>query len=94
MNFRAAFHHGLLAAAAALPVHALAGEAIIVTAPAIVELRSCSKPEWPKEALRKEQTGTVTLAFLIGSDGKVKDAKVLKSVEARNGEQKRLIFSV
>lgn len=47
--------------------------------PAAPDFKTCSKPEWPKEALRKEQTGTVTLGFLIGEDGKVADAIVRKS---------------
>ncbi len=43
------------------------------------DLKTCAKPEWPKEALRKEQTGTVTLAFLIGLDGMVLESRVEKS---------------
>jgi len=43
------------------------------------DLKSCAKPEWPKEALRKEQVGAVTLAFLIGLDGKVLESRVEKS---------------
>lgn len=43
------------------------------------DLKTCAKPEWPKEALRKEQVGTVTLAFLIGLDGKVLESRVEKS---------------
>lgn len=40
---------------------------------------SCSKPAWPQEMLAAKKTGTVTLAFLIGSDGKVKQSKVTRS---------------
>lgn len=43
------------------------------------DLKTCAKPEWPKEALRKGQTGTVTLAFLIGLDGTVLESRVEKS---------------
>ncbi|MGV7208261.1 TonB family protein [Oxalobacteraceae bacterium A2-2] len=46
---------------------------------AVADFNSCARPEWPKEALRKEQTGTVTLSFLIGDDGQVLDALVKKS---------------
>jgi TonB family protein len=46
---------------------------------AVVNFDTCAKPEWPKEALRKEQSGKVTLGFLIGTDGTVNDAKVLSS---------------
>ncbi len=44
-----------------------------------VSLDTCAKPEWPKEALRNEQTGTVTLAFRIGPDGAVMESVVKKS---------------
>ncbi|WP_082591295.1 TonB family protein [Duganella sp. Root198D2] len=43
------------------------------------DLKTCAKPEWPKEALRNEQVGTVTLAFLVGLDGKVLESRVEKS---------------
>lgn len=46
---------------------------------AVADFNSCAKPEWPKASLRNEETGTVTLSFLIGLDGRVADAKVLKS---------------
>lgn len=41
--------------------------------------RRCSKPEYPKDALRANATGVSTIAFLIGVDGDVRDMKVLKS---------------
>lgn len=50
-----------------------------VRTPAIVNFKTCDKPEWPKEALRKEQTGTVILGFLIGEEGNVIDAIVHQS---------------
>ncbi|PRC92586.1 energy transducer TonB [Solimicrobium silvestre] len=43
---------------------------------AVVDAKSCDKPEYPRNALRNEYTGVVTLALLIGLDGKVIDAKV------------------
>lgn len=46
---------------------------------AVADFSSCAKPEWPKEALRKEQSGKVTLSFLIGVDGGVNDARVVGS---------------
>ncbi|MRV71369.1 TonB family protein [Duganella sp. FT92W] len=42
------------------------------------DLEKC-KPEWPKSSLRNEETGTVTVAFLVGVDGRVLEAKVEKS---------------
>jgi len=47
--------------------------------PARADFGTCAKPAWPREALRNEQEGTVTLAFLIGIDGTVRGSKVTKS---------------
>ena len=38
----------------------------------------CLKIEWPKEALRKEMTGTVTVAFTVTDTGTA-DVKVVRS---------------
>jgi protein TonB len=46
---------------------------------AVVDAQACSKPDYPKNALRNGDTGTVMLAFLIGTDGKVADARIEKS---------------
>jgi periplasmic protein TonB len=46
---------------------------------AVADFNTCAKPEWPKASLRNEETGTVTLSFLIGTDGRVADSKVVKS---------------
>lgn len=46
---------------------------------AVADFNTCAKPEFPKASLRNEETGTVTLSFLIGTDGRVADSKVLKS---------------
>ncbi|KFI06465.1 energy transducer TonB [Massilia sp. BSC265] len=40
---------------------------------------SCSPPVYPEEALRRNHQGTVTLRFLIGADGTVKDSRVVTS---------------
>lgn len=71
----------LLAGFAILPAHAdgagradKSGDKQIA-----VDLKSCAKPEWPRESLRFEQQGSVTLAYLIGLDGSVLDSKVEKS---------------
>ncbi|ATQ76859.1 hypothetical protein CR152_21785 [Massilia violaceinigra] len=40
---------------------------------------SCAKPVFPEASLRSRQEGTVTLSFLIGTDGAVKGAKIVKS---------------
>jgi protein TonB len=46
---------------------------------AVADFNTCAKPEWPKASLRNEETGTVTLSFLIGEDGRVADSKIVKS---------------
>ncbi|MCG2584806.1 energy transducer TonB [Massilia sp. TS11] len=43
----------------------------------------CGTPEYPKSALRNGETGTVELNLLIGPDGKVRDAKLLKTSGSR-----------
>ena len=45
----------------------------------IPALVNCPQPVYPKGALRAEQTGKVTVEFLIGDDGKVAQTRVAKS---------------
>jgi protein TonB len=45
----------------------------------VADFNTCAKPEWPKSSLRNEETGTVTLQFLIAEDGRVADSKIVKS---------------
>jgi TonB family protein len=72
-------------ALAQLPPTVAASEGVIVQqvssgqTPAIADSRKCAKPVWPSEALRNNQEGTVTLKFLIGIDGTVRESKVTKS---------------
>lgn len=40
---------------------------------------SCVKPAYPIDALRAEATGTVTMRFLVGVDGTVRDAQLTRS---------------
>lgn len=49
------------------------------TTHAIADFASCKKPEYPKLALSNRVTGTVSLSFLVGTDGAVRDSKVKKS---------------
>ncbi|QOY94827.1 energy transducer TonB [Massilia sp. UMI-21] len=39
----------------------------------------CAKPDYPMHAARNGDSGTVTLALLVGADGRVRDARVQKS---------------
>jgi bla regulator protein BlaR1 len=46
---------------------------------AVVDFNSCAKPVWPEASLKAEETGTVTLGFLVDADGKVTDSNVKNS---------------
>lgn len=45
----------------------------------VADVHACAKPAYPQSSLRNGDSGTVTLAFLIGADGRVADSKVEKS---------------
>ncbi|MBY0572151.1 MAG: energy transducer TonB [Undibacterium sp.] len=45
----------------------------------VMDAKSCESPKYPKAALMNEETGTVTLGFLVSADGKVVESKVEKS---------------
>jgi protein TonB len=49
------------------------------TAPVINARRNCREPEYPPVSQRLGEKGTVVLAFLIGTDGKVKESRVDKT---------------
>jgi TonB family protein len=53
-----------------------ASQAAAASAPAG---RTCAPPEWPKEAKQAGQQGKLTLSFLVGVDGTVRDTKVITS---------------
>ncbi|MGK5024408.1 energy transducer TonB [Janthinobacterium sp. RB2R34] len=55
------------------------GPAKSVRTAAVVDFSVCEKPQYPKSSQRNEETGVVTLSFLIGVDGKVADSKIVKS---------------
>jgi protein TonB len=44
--------------------------------PPTMDTKSCELPKYPKASLINEETGTVTMAFLIGTDGKVVESKI------------------
>lgn len=79
----------MIAVLASVCAHAQqdAGQAIASPAPAqrakatmaVVDFSTCAKPDYPLASLRAGQVGAVVLAFLIGSDGTVKDAKLVTS---------------
>ena len=66
-------------AGGAPPPAAVAAAAEPVHTRAMADFKTCSKPVWPKESLRNENTGTVVLGFLVDENGKVRDSQVRKS---------------
>ena len=63
------------------------GPAKSVRIAAIADFGTCEKPAYPKASQRNEETGTVTLSFLVGIDGRVADSKILKSSGFRDLDQ-------
>lgn len=50
-----------------------------VSVAAVIDAASCARPAYPAAALRNGDQGTVTLAFLVGRDGRVASARVERS---------------
>jgi protein TonB len=50
-----------------------------VRTPAVVDARGCAKPPYPPASLRANETGIVSLNFLIDVDGRVLESKVQRS---------------
>lgn len=50
----------------------------------MADANGCAKPDYPVRAARNGETGTVTLALLVGADGKVQDSKVQASSGSRD----------
>lgn len=55
-----------------------------------IDTSSCSRPVYPEEDARQKHTGTVTMNFLIGTDGRVVESKVLKSSGHRSLDEAAL----
>ncbi|MBW8897805.1 MAG: energy transducer TonB [Massilia sp.] len=45
----------------------------------VLDFSACTKPDYPKSSLRNEETGTVTLRFLVAPTGRIVDARVERS---------------
>jgi protein TonB len=50
----------------------------------LADANGCAKPAYPAGAARDGVSGTVTLALLVGTDGRVTDSKVQKSSGSRD----------
>lgn len=57
---------------------AVAPKAPVLVA-AVVDAANCTRPDYPPASLRNGESGTVTVAFLIGTDGKVVESRIEKS---------------
>lgn len=49
----------------------------------LADANGCAKPDYPVRAARNGDTGTVTLALLVGADGRVQDARIQSSSGSR-----------
>jgi protein TonB len=49
----------------------------------LADARGCATPNYPASAARNGETGTVTLALLVGTDGRVSSSRVQKSSGSR-----------
>lgn len=45
----------------------------------LADANGCAKPDYPVRAARNGETGTVTLALLVGIDGRVQDSRIQTS---------------
>jgi protein TonB len=50
---------------------------------ALANADACAKPDYPARAARNGESGTVSLALLIGTDGRVTDSRVQRSSGSR-----------
>ena len=81
LNWKAAIPVlGLAAMSAAVFAHAApAAQPAEPEKHAIANFNTCERPKYPAQSLAQKHTGTVTLGFLVGTNGAVKDSKVTKS---------------
>ena len=49
----------------------------------LADANGCAKPDYPMRAARNGETGTVTLALLVGADGRVQQSRVQSSSGSR-----------
>ncbi|BDT59710.1 hypothetical protein MasN3_32040 [Massilia varians] len=79
LNWKAAIPVlGLVIGAASL-AHAAPTRPVAKDTEAVAKFDTCKRPHYPAESINLHHTGTVTLGFLVGKNGKVKDSKVTKS---------------
>jgi len=80
LNWKAAIPVLGLAMGAAVFAHAApAAKLAEPEKSATVNFESCKRPDYPAESVAAQQTGTVTLGFLVAKNGAVKDTVIKKS---------------
>ena len=99
LNWKAAIPMlGLAVACLSIYAEATAADRAAASTKALADFSSCAKPAWPEGAIAAQRTGTVTLSFLVGVDGKVRQSKVRKSSghpdldEAARGDIEKCTF--
>lgn len=82
---------GVALACASINMRALAADEPVAKAEAVADFSSCAKPVWPEEALAAKHTGAITMALLIGGDGKVVQSRIVKSSGYRELDRAALL---
>lgn len=78
MNARLSSLSGLLILAT------LSGMAMAADVAPTIDRATCEPPKYPKAALINEESGTVSIGFLVTADGKVTETKIEKSSGSRS----------
>lgn len=79
LNWKAAIPVLGLAMGAAVFAHAAPTRQAKVDTEAVANFESCKRPVYPAESIAQKHTGTVSLGFLVATNGTVKESKVTKS---------------
>ena len=80
LNWKAALPMlGLALACMSIYAEATAADKAVRSTAARLDFSTCAKPAWPQDAIAAQRTGTVTLSFLVGADGKAKQSRISKS---------------
>ena len=61
----------------------IASHAVAADRPAKIDAAACEKPEFPTRWQAEGDRGDVLVAFLVGTDGKVMDSKIVQSSGSR-----------
>ncbi|VXB88105.1 energy transducer TonB [Massilia sp. 9I] len=70
---------GLFAVALALAAPGIKAMQAAPESRPLMDTTTCSRPVYPEEDARLKNTGTVTMQFLLGPDGRVIESKIQKS---------------